>query len=342
MPDNNVNRVKIPKDALNKLELWFKDKNRGYTILDEMLVFDYLSELEERLSLYNFTLLCGGNCTDDRRWKKINCNELREESDENAFISFLDETLAQSEMTLLKKLPRREASESYLCNLSSYNIETQDISMIKGKYLPHYQSMHLQQKSNAKPIPPAPTEGTYDESYFSKDKLQQYYKAQEIGASQAEYLCPMETDRKQILLSVDIEHATNESLIKQFASLLPELREILGIPEPSSTHKPHNKLGTVKKLLSYKAIQYLDLKLYCILNSPPGEEWQLSDDLMMTWLLIDNKNINVDKTSKGAEDFKQYRKDFYMPKLLNQAYLDDLITTTRSDPNNAQLHMNRL
>ncbi|SQD79600.1 DUF6387 family protein [Moritella yayanosii] len=335
--NNNVNRVKIPKGALNKLELWFKDENRGYTILDEMLVFDYLSELEERLSLYNFALLCGGNCTDDRRWKKINCNELREESDENAFISFLDETLAQSEMTLLKKRPRREASESYLCNPSSSNMEIKDISMIKGEYLPFYQVMHELQKNNSQQLePPAWSEA------LSEEDIRQYSQAQVTATNQAEYLCPMETDRKQILLSFDIEHATNDSLIKQLASLLPEIREILGIPEPSSTHKPHNKLGTVKKLLSYKAIQYLDLKLYCILNSPLGEEWQLSDDFMMTWLLIDNKNINVDKTSKGAEDFKQYRKDFYMPKLLNQAYLDDLITTTRSDPNNAQLHMNRL
>jgi hypothetical protein len=339
MSDNHEN---LPNNELVKLEKWLENKSDSYTSLAKMRVFDYLTELEERLSLYNFALLCGGNCTDDRRWKKVNCNELREESDENAFISFLDETLAQSEMTLLKKLPRREASESYLCNPSSYNIQTQDISMIKGEYLPYYQSMHLQQKSNAKPIPPAPTEGTDDESYFSEDKLQQYYKAQEIAANQAEYLCPMETGRKQILLSVDPEHASDESLIKQFTSLLPELREILGIPELSPTHKPHNKLGTVKKLLSYKAIQYLDLKLYCILNSPHGEEWKLSDDFMIKWFLIDNENMNTKEPPKGPEDFKQYRKDFYTPKLLNQAYIDDLINTTRSNPNNAQLHMNRL
>lgn len=330
-----MNRIQIPKDELANLEAWLENKDKNYTSLDKMRVFDYLTELEERLSLYNFALLCGGNCADDRRWKKINCNTPREKADSHVPKS-IQPSLEDSEAHLftylptLKKHPREPASNSYNCDPSASNMEIKDISMIKGEYLPFYHVMHELQKNNSQHLPPPAWSET-----LSEEDIRQYSQTQITATNQAEYLCPMETDRKQILLSVDIEHATNESLIKQFASLLPKLRDQVGVQEQSSTHKPHNKLGTVKKLLAYRAIQYLDLKLYCILNSPHNEEWHLTD-LMLDKLLFNGETIS------GAETLKQFRKDFYTPKLLNQAYLDDLIATTRSDPNNAQLHMNRL
>jgi len=335
MPDNNMNLIKIPKDKLANLEAWLESKDKSYTSLDKMRVFDYLTEVEERLSLYNFALLCGGNCTDDRRWKKINCNTLQKKADTHIPKS-IQPNLEDNEAHLftylptLKKNSREPASNSYNCDPSSSNMEIKDISMIKGEYLPFYHVMHELQKNNSQQLEPPAWSET-----LSEEDISQYSQAQTTATNQAEYLCPMEAGRKQILLSVDLEHASDENLIKQFASLLPKLREKIGVQEQSPTHKPHNKLGTVKKLLAYRAIQYLDLKLYCILNSPHNEEWHLTD-LMLDKLLFNGETIS------GAETLKQFRKDFYTPKLLNQAYLDDLITTTRSDPNNAQLHMNRL
>lgn len=362
MSHNHIIKTKFPTDELQNLKLWIEnrskgeyeyekeDKNKnlpqeekvkepyGYAALDTLLVFDYLQELEERLSLYHFALLCGGNCADDRRWKKINLYESYGKKLEKIAAEKKAEEKAKATVTPTSSLyeeDTKKVPDLYQGNPSSHMMETQDISTVKGEYLSLYQHRYEQLKSNYQAAP-LPT---------SNDEIVAYTNAQTMAINQLEYLCPMEIGRKQVLLSVDLEHASDEYLTKQFSSLLQSIRAQVGVPEPSQAHKPHNKLLTVKKLLAYKAIQYLDLKLYCIINSPPGEEWQLSDDFMIKWLLADNEHMNTKKTRenpKGPENFKQYRKDFYCPKLLNQTYIDELISNTRSDPNNAQLRMHRL
>lgn len=216
----------------------------------------------------------------------------------------------------------KQASYTY-----SLKTETKDICTIKGKFLPFHQAIHEQMKQNLQKFP-QPTFG---------DNIREYNKARKKAINQTEYLSPMDVDRKQLLLCVDLENASDESLLKQFAFLLPQLREKLEIPEPAippkQGRKKQDKIGAVKKLRNHKTIQYLDIMLYCRMASPVGETWHLTDP-MLDLLLFNGE--------RGSESMKEYRVDFFVPKVLDEEFIHSLFNNIRSDPYNAKELMSSL
>ena len=56
----------IPKEEQENLFTWFNEKD--YSFINHITIEEYLVEIEERLELYQFSQLCGGDISDSR-WK---------------------------------------------------------------------------------------------------------------------------------------------------------------------------------------------------------------------------------------------------------------------------------
>lgn len=217
----------MPKNERDKFISWF-NKN-DYSFLNSITIGGYLDELEERLELYHFAKLCNGNCRTDSRWMKLTA-------------SYLKETLSHN-ITQLKVNH----------GLTASGVETEGVIPLKGNDL----HLLLQIKKSIND----PAEDVLPESVSD---IPEYTRKSLIRGNQNEYFFPLQANKKQVAFLVDFERS-NEELIKQFSALLPQIREKVDISEPVKEEGYSRQLQSLRTFTGNKAIQYLDVLLYCFI-----------------------------------------------------------------------------
>ncbi|MFT7423256.1 MAG: hypothetical protein ACI8UC_001327 [Psychromonas sp.] len=150
----------------------------------------------------------------------------------------------------------------------------------------------------------------------------EYTKQQMAIMGRELYTASYKVEQPQVAVLIDIKNNTNASLLDQFYQLLDKVRQETGILEPDEPYPFKAQRDTLKRFVKHRAIQYLDLQLYCLLKSPNNEFWKLTDqmfdDLLFSGL-------------KGCDLLKKNRKNFYHPHLMNHVYMDEFLTNVRSD-----------
>lgn len=151
------------------------------------------------------------------------------------------------------------------------------------------------------------------------------------------YLLPHHSQKKQMLLSIDLSNATDESILNSAASIIAQQRVLQNIPEPCSKINNQASIGAFKKLLSYKAIPYLDLLLHARAHKSQGtQEWRPIHypQGSLTELLFGYK--------KTSEQFKNSVKPFYQKTLFCQHTFSKLKSNLLADRELSQRKLKHL
>jgi len=329
----------IPKEEQENLFTWFNEKD--YSFINHITIEEYLVEIEERLELYQFSQLCGGDISDSR-WEKLTPSS-------RIVVNF------NNNNKINKPLNKKVSAQLGVNErTTSWGLETESVVLIKGDDL----QLLLQRKeleyAVAKPLESESASDeqgcTFPEKTFqgqfqffieqsksstayiplrSGENIQDYVEKTQTALSQKQYLFPFQKDKKQVLFSLDLE-SSNDELLKQIAAILPNLREKIGLPEPIKKEGYQSQLKSLRTFIDYKAIEYLDILLYCSMESPRIEQWKVSDALLCDLLFHDDE-------SPDGERVKKIRTRFYKPKLLNPDYITDLFTNIRSERSDIQL-----
>lgn len=218
-----------------------------------------------------------------------------------------------------------------LCTLTRTQnaLETSGLSWVKSDYLP-------QRHQLSKALTPLLSE-LHDQA--SPTDIKKHSEKRQIELKRAEYLCPLNQGGLQTMLSMDLGNFTDKELLNQLQVLLPSIRTELAIPEPQNALKTR-KLQSLKSFLNHKAIEYLELLIYCCIQArtdtpihAPYSPWRLTDGFIAKLL---------DPYELDAEHIKQWRKDFYSTKLLNLDYMSTFSTEIKSNDKHLSLRLDSL
>lgn len=111
------------------------------------------------------------------------------------------------------------------------------------------------------------------------------------------------------------------------------MRKETGIQEPDESISYNPQIKTLKKFIDKKAIQYVDILLFCIFESPCGIHWRLTDEICADLLF---------EGLVSADTFKKMRKNFYQKQLRNLDFTTELITNIRAQKDNLHLSINSI
>jgi len=215
--------------------------------------------------------------------------------------------------------------------------ETAGISTIKKEYLEWYKVANSKAKKSA------------DTSQISTHGQTIY----DQNVAKDAYLCSIEKDRKQVLLSVDLEKCTNAELNHQFAYLINDLRKRLGVEEPPAVIKTR-QLKSLSAFWNHYAIQYLDILLYCLIKpksklivefieEETTEQEPTEAVQERSWTLTNPMVAKLlNEYDLDGEHIKGWVNIFYEEKLFNTDYMKLFIEKMRSDQANLRTNMSKL
>jgi hypothetical protein len=210
--------------------------------------------------------------------------------------------------------------------------ETAGISTIKKEYLQWYELANSKAKKYA------------DTSQITLHGQPIY----DQNVAKDAYLCSIEADRKQVLLSIDLEKFTNAELNHQFAYLTNDLRKKLGVEEPPAVIKTR-QLKSLSAFLHHYAIQYLDILLYCLIKpkskliEETTEQGPTETVQERCWTLTNPMVAKLlNEYDLDGEHIKGWVNIFYEEKLFNTDYMELFIEKMRSDPVNLRTNMSSL
>ena len=210
--------------------------------------------------------------------------------------------------------------------------DTAGISTIKKEYLEWYELAN----SKAKKYADTTQISTHGQTIYDKN------------VAKDAYLCSIEKDRKQVLLSVDLEKCTNAELNHQFAYLINDLRKRLGVEEPPAVIKTR-QLKSLSAFWNHYAIQYLDILLYCLIKPKPKLIVEIIEEEMTEavqekcWTLTNPMVAKLlNEYDLDGEHIKGWVNIFYKEKLFNTDYMELFIEKMRSDPVNLNTNMSSL
>ena len=322
----------IPKEEQENLFTWFNEKD--YSFINHITIEEYLVEIEERLELYQFSQLCGGDISDSR-WEKLTPSS-------RIVVNF-------NNNNKIKKPLNKKVSAQLGVNerATSWGLETESVVPIKGDDLQLLLKRKELEYAVAKPLESESAsdeqgctsleetfqgqfqfpieQSTSSTAYIpprSGENIQDYVEKTQTALSQKQYLFPFQRGKKQVLFSLDLE-SSDDQLLKQIAAILPNLREKIRVSEPIKKTGNQSQLKSLRTFIEYKAIQYLDILLYCSIESPINQHWTITDALLCDLLFHEDENPD-------AERVKKIRTRFYIPKLLEDNYVVDLFSNIRS------------
>lgn len=328
----------IPKEEQENLFSWFNEKD--YSFINSITIEEYLVEIEERLELYQFSQLCGGDISDPR-WEKLtppscmvvdfNKNNKVKKPLKNISAQLGVKERATSwgletesvvpikgdDLQLL--LQRKELEYAVTKPLESESAsDEQGCAVLEETFQGQFQFPIEQSKSSTTYVPPR-----------SGENIQDYLEKTQTSLSQKQYLFPFQRGKKQVLFSLDLE-SSDDQLLKQIAAILPNLREKIRVAEPIKKAGNQSQLKSLRTFIDYKAIQYLDILLYCSIESPINQHWTITDALLCNLLFHEDENPD-------AERVKKIRTRFYIKKLLENDYVSDLFSNIRGVRGDADL-----
>ena len=328
----------IPKEKQDSLLAWRNEKD--YSFIKNITIEEYLVEVEERLELYHSVLFFNEDFSGDLRWKKLNRKPFKKNISVSTLTDFkktgkIEWEPKEGEVTKgdifnnssrvgsINNDVKITAQLKETQRATSWRIETESVVPIKGDDLHTLLKRKelIDQKSN-------------DSAPSLNENIYEHTNQSQYSLSQKQYLFPFQKDKKQVLFSLDLE-SSNDELLKQIAAILPNLREKIGLPEPIKKEGYQSQLKSLRTFIDYKVIEYLDILLYCSMESPRSEQWKVSDALLCDLLFCDDE-------SPDGEKMKKIRTRFYTPKLLNPDYTTDLFTNIRSERSDTQLPIDYL
>lgn len=119
---------------LKEISAWFED--RDYTVLNNLTVGEFITEIEERLELYRYAQMCDGNIRDNR-WRILEgavlikkCNSPRASFMDTQGISILKFQDLAILLELKEQLPKHSESLAAVSNA-----QESQLNMLKDKYL---------------------------------------------------------------------------------------------------------------------------------------------------------------------------------------------------------------
>ena len=286
-----MDRNLIPKNEFKHLQNWFHSKDYSYQ--KNISIEDYLVEIEERLALYNFAILANSSSATDKRWLNIDKGEVRLSSsyykpsigsDCDAII-----TLKDSELELLQQI-------KVIFNKS-----------IKDK-IPH----SFDDKGNIYEVIKTNELNAVTREYV-------FPFSDELNEMRREYVFPFSNESTRIALLANIQEYDNATLLEQLRVQIETARELLQCPEPKPKKGNKKQTKSLKSFVMKKAIQYLDIYLYCLIKSPANSKWYITNSQLDEILF--NREI-------GTEILKADNSRFYK-NLLNHHYMATILSEIR-------------
>ncbi|NIY92579.1 DUF6387 family protein [Vibrio diazotrophicus] len=291
-----VNKTKAKKKYIPQ---WFCISN--YDVLKNISVDQYLRELQLRLD----TLQCVKAFLPNNlaSFEEYSCLKIR---------GYDREDVVEPEKYDWKKIRKKVSVLSH--PQSGFEAEfvtvvkNSDLSLLSGiaelMKKEHYRKPPSLQITNSLP--------TIDQLKSHDSELDSFWNRES-------YLSPFHKDKKQILLSIDLENTDNSIVLAQIKSLIDGMREKLQIPEKELIISNNASIQTLKKFLDYKAIPYLDLLIYAYshdyLETQPLP-LKFSSSVLCDLLFSDRDFKSVSSTIQ----------DFYDKQLLNDEFMTKFIS----------------
>ncbi|KLV09712.1 hypothetical protein C9I92_23245 [Photobacterium ganghwense] len=204
---------------------------------------------------------------------------------------------------------------------ASLPLETNSVHVMKRIDL---ETLTMMKDANDARRPPLPSPAEFFNGKVpSPDATREITQKEELERNRAEYQMPFNASRDSVLLSIDLENANDQQILKDIAYLLPQLREKLRCPEKSSDDKKHDNLQTLKKIIEYKAIAFLDLDFY-FLTHPNNQLAPLKPSAsLLSRILFDGE--------KDEYQVKRTIRPYYANTVLNTELMNRLFSKIRED-----------
>ena len=345
-----------------ELQNWYS--KRDYSILVGMTVSDFIAELEARLDLYSFAVLCNGTCFTDPRWIKIylgggialNINNsgtqgaletsgisiIKKEylpllveacclTESKSILHDIDKQENEGCTKLVEDYDKQMADEKFNVDFDQYMPKQPDENEVNlKKEMADFHTL-LNKKNH--------TIANENNRYISEEK-----KFEIQSKAKDKYLLSMGYDEQKLVMTVDVKNFTQQELMEQFSHILSAACKTLCIDQTKPLLKT-GKLRAINSFLSNYAIQYIDLLLYCLIEPkmPKNKDyvWQGEGDknielVRFKMLKLTEREIAelLNKDDLDVVDITRIKKDFYKPKLLNEEYMKRFIESIKSDPEN--------
>ncbi|KFE94309.1 hypothetical protein CGH90_06480 [Vibrio parahaemolyticus] len=219
-----------------------------------------------------------------------------------------------------------DIKEGRILTASQDRFETESVIAIKNTDLPWLSDASNLNKKRHDFTPPILS--SENKTLSSKAEINSHLSDLDTFWHRESYLCSLQSGKKQVLLSIDLENSNNQIVLKQVEYVINSMRDALNFPEKKDTDQKNSNADTTKSFLKYKAIPYLDLLIYAhshdFLDSQPLPlEFSAS-------VLSDLLFCNDDKNG----DFKFINttvKEFYSKKLLDEDFMTKFISNVRKD-----------
>ncbi len=143
--------------------------------------------------------------------------------------------------------------------------------------------------------------------------------------SRQAYAVPIsDTEQNSVayLASIGIDLSKpDDQILKSVKSVLPKIRELTGIPEPTPESQRQPREGAIRSFCRYRVIEYLDILLFLInqlgLNTLAGRKKPTLFANALNQLQGNHDN------QLGQSDLYTWNRDFYYSKLFNLTFPDE-------------------
>ncbi len=292
--------ISVPSaQAIKQIRNWFS--KRDYRLIADLEDSRYFRELEMRLHIL----------------QTLTFHQLYIGPSDGQEIQLWKRSCLTNTAALTTLFPKEDAPQG-----SCVSVEKSDYLSVRQGIAEQYQE----------PLPELMEAATLDD-------IKTHTKQTQIALNRHEYLCPLEPDGKQILISIDLS-SPNKAILDEVLIQLEQVRKKLDIPEIDSQKRARNNKSLAPFINRY-AIQYLDLLIYRIqpemttaevkayragatdfLRPQPNHIWELTD--------IQTANF-INHVDLGAETIREWRTDTYEMKLLNSDYMQALLRNIRRE-----------
>ncbi|MGR2768631.1 DUF6387 family protein [Photobacterium ganghwense] len=157
----------------------------------------------------------------------------------------------------------------------------------------------------------------------NNESILELTQLQKLELNRLEYQMPYGTSLKRILLSVNLEETTDQQILRDIANILPQLRDKLRTPEQTPNDKKHDNLQTLKKVIEYNAIAWLDLDFYFKTYRHNQTMSLAPSAALLSRVLFHHE--------KDEYQVKRTVRPWYQKTLLDKALMTRLLSKIRAD-----------
>lgn len=152
--------------------------------------------------------------------------------------------------------------------------------------------------------------------------------SQEHTPIQKDYIVHLPNEERGLVAYLPLSSATDDAILRDLSHLIKQARQRLDIPEPTEPRSNPCR-SALKSIIKYKALSYLDICLYNIvegnLNEHPKKFGHIATALSHHPLSRHTSNEVL------PEELRQWNLRFYSCKLLNEDWIRDIMVNIHAE-----------